>query len=45
MEGVGKENIPGCLNISVVDDVIPVSDEDAFKMCYKVGCVCVYIPW
>eukprot|EP00035_Acanthoeca_spectabilis_P009490 m.168140 g.168140 ORF g.168140 m.168140 type:complete len:445 (+) comp14741_c0_seq15:248-1582(+) len=37
VEGVGKENIPGCLNISVVDDVIPVSDEDAFKMCYKLA--------
>lgn len=33
VEGVGKENIPGCLNFDVVDDVIPVSDSDAFAMC------------
>ena len=37
VEGVGKNNIPGCLDMSVVDDVLPVTDCDAFKMCYKLA--------
>jgi hypothetical protein len=37
VEGVGKSDIPGCLNLSVVDDVIPVTDSDAFDMCYKLA--------
>lgn len=37
VEGVGKANLPGCLDMSIVDDVIPVADRDAFKMCYKLA--------
>jgi len=32
-EGVGKGNIPGCLNFDVVDKVVEVHDDDAFTMC------------
>jgi cysteine synthase len=33
VEGVGKNNIPGAMDFGVVDDMIQVSDKDAFKMC------------
>jgi len=33
VEGVGKESIPGAMNMSVIDRVIPVSDKDAFQTC------------
>jgi cystathionine beta-synthase len=37
VEGVGKGNIPGCLNMSIVDGVVPVADGDAFRMCYTLA--------
>lgn len=37
VEGVGKNNIPGCLDLTIVDGVLPVEDEDAFRMCYKLA--------
>eukprot|EP00040_Diaphanoeca_grandis_P010804 m.55338 g.55338 ORF g.55338 m.55338 type:complete len:410 (-) comp22058_c1_seq1:253-1482(-) len=37
VEGVGKETIPGCLAINVVDEVLPVTDKDAFYMCKRLA--------
>jgi len=37
VEGVGKESLPGCLDCSVVDEVLPVSDKDAFYMCKQLA--------
>ena len=33
VEGVGKGSIPGAMNFKVVDDVLPVTDQEAFDMC------------
>jgi len=37
VEGVGKDSIPGALDINTVDGVIPVTDNDAFKMCHRMA--------
>ena len=37
VEGVGKESIPGALDIKIVDSVCEVSDQDAFAMCHKLA--------
>jgi len=37
VEGVGKANIPGCLDFDVVDDVVQVSDVSSFSMCKKLA--------
>ena len=37
IEGVGKGSIPGAMDLSVVDDVVTVSDADAFAMCGKLA--------
>lgn len=37
VEGVGKGSIPGCLNVDIVDDVIQVADNDAFRMCHELA--------
>lgn len=34
VEGVGKENIPGTMDFSQIDDAIRVADKDAFRMCH-----------
>jgi hypothetical protein len=33
-EGVGKGSIPGAMEFSLIDDVLPVSDDNAFAMCH-----------
>merc|ERR1712147_358153 len=33
VEGVGKNNIPGAMDFTVVDDMIQISDQQAFQMC------------
>jgi len=33
VEGVGKGSIPGAMDFNVIDDVFPVTDEQAFCMC------------
>ena len=37
VEGVGKGSIPGCLDFSLVDEVIQVKDEDAFHTCHELA--------
>lgn len=37
VEGVGKQNIPGSFDTSVVDDVISIGDQEAFDMCHKLA--------
>ena len=37
MEGVGKESIPGAMNMSIIDRVIRVTDTDAFKTCRQLA--------
>eukprot|EP00092_Neocalanus_flemingeri_P007978 GFUD01008608.1.p1 GENE.GFUD01008608.1~~GFUD01008608.1.p1 ORF type:complete len:344 (-),score=99.87 GFUD01008608.1:92-1123(-) len=37
VEGVGKGSIPGCLDFSVIDDVIQVSDEQSFQTCHQLA--------
>ena len=34
VEGVGKGSIPGAMDFSLIDDVLPVSDDNAFAMCH-----------
>jgi len=34
VEGVGKGSIPGAMNFDVVDKVLKVTDEEAFRMCH-----------
>jgi len=34
VEGVGKGSIPGAMDFSLIDDVMPVSDDNAFAMCH-----------
>jgi cysteine synthase len=35
IEGVGKDTVPGALDISLVDEIIVVSDQQAFDMCHR----------
>ena len=37
VEGVGKNNIPGSLDLSVVDGVVEVSDNETMSMCRKIA--------
>ena len=37
VEGVGKGSIPGCMDFSLIDDVIQVKDEDAFHICHELA--------
>lgn len=37
VEGVGKDTVPGALDISLVDQVIQVTDEEAFRMCHRLA--------
>jgi len=37
VEGVGKESIPGAMNMSIIDRVIRVTDADAFKTCRELA--------
>ena len=37
VEGVGKGNIPGAMDMSLIDDVFPVSDAEAFEMCFRLA--------
>jgi cysteine synthase len=34
VEGVGKGSIPGAMNFDVIDQVVPVSDQQAFDTCF-----------
>ena len=36
-EGVGKDSIPGCLDIDVVDGMVRATDEHAFRTCREVA--------
>jgi len=37
VEGVGKGSIPGCMDFSLIDDVVQVKDEDAFATCHELA--------
>lgn len=37
VEGVGKGSIPGCLDTDIIDDVIQVSDPEAFQTCHELA--------
>jgi len=37
VEGVGKGSIPGAMNFDYIDDVIQVTDEEAFQMCHRLS--------
>lgn len=37
VEGVGKGSIPGCMDFTVVDDVLKVSDQQAFSRCHQLA--------
>jgi cysteine synthase len=37
VEGVGKDTIPGALDLKLVDGVVEVRDEDAFRMCHQLA--------
>jgi len=37
VEGVGKGSIPGCMDFNVVDQVIKVSDQEAFSRCHQLA--------
>lgn len=37
VEGVGKANIPGAMDMAVVDAVVDVDDQDAFAMCRRLS--------
>ena len=37
VEGVGKGSIPGCMDFSLIDEVIQVKDEDAFHICHELA--------
>ena len=37
VEGVGKGSIPGCMDFSLIDDVVQVRDEDAFHICHELA--------
>jgi len=34
VEGVGKKSIPGAMNLSYIDKVVQVTDQQAFSMCH-----------
>jgi len=37
VEGVGKGSIPGCMDFSVIDHVIQVSDQQSFQRCHQLA--------
>lgn len=37
VEGVGKNNIPGALDVSVVDYAVSATDNEAFSMCHRLA--------
>lgn len=37
VEGVGKDTIPGALDLKVVDEMMQVSDKEAFDMCHRLA--------
>eukprot|EP01012_Entosiphon_sulcatum_P027378 TRINITY_DN33000_c0_g1_i1.p1 TRINITY_DN33000_c0_g1~~TRINITY_DN33000_c0_g1_i1.p1 ORF type:complete len:317 (+),score=57.17 TRINITY_DN33000_c0_g1_i1:60-1010(+) len=37
IEGVGKDSIPGALDLSVVDDIIQITDKQAFDVCRRLA--------
>ncbi|GBG34329.1 Cysteine synthase [Hondaea fermentalgiana] len=37
VEGVGKGSIPGAMDMGLIDEVFPVSDEQAFSMCHALA--------
>lgn len=37
IEGIGKDSIPKNMDVSIIDDTIIVSDNDAIDMCYKLA--------
>lgn len=37
VEGVGKGSIPGCMDIKFIDDVIEVTDVQAFSRCHELA--------
>ena len=37
VEGVGKDSIPGALDINIVDRVYEVTDDEAFTMCHRLA--------
>ena len=38
VEGAGKESVPGVIDFSVIDDVVQVTDKEAFSMCRTLAC-------
>lgn len=37
VEGVGKDSIPGAMDMTLVDDMVRVSDKEAFAMCRRLS--------
>ena len=37
VEGVGKNNIPLAMNFDIVDDMLQISDQEAFQMCHDLA--------
>jgi len=38
VEGAGKEELPGVIDFNYIDDVVQVTDADAFSMCKELAC-------
>lgn len=38
VEGAGKEEIPGVIDFNYIDDVVQVTDTEAFAMCKQLAC-------
>jgi cysteine synthase len=38
VEGVGKNNIPLAMNFDVIDDMLQISDQEAFQTCHDLAC-------
>jgi len=38
IEGAGKEELPGVIDFNYIDDVVQVTDADAFSMCKELAC-------
>lgn len=37
VEGVGKETIPGAMDVNLIDECVQIDDKTAFETCYKLS--------